>query len=206
MYSSCGRLETSIRVFEQMYIKDVVTWTSLISAYGTCGEGEKALRAFEEMEATGVLPDHLAFLAVIYACSHSGLVEDGLAYFDRMKKHYKVEPRMEHYACVVDLLSRSGLLAQAEDFIHTMPMKADASIWGSLLSACRENGEEKIAAHVSEQIVQLNSYDTGYHILVSNVYAALGKWDKVRMMRKYMKAKGLTKDPEFSWMEIQKKG
>ncbi|KAM5551084.1 pentatricopeptide repeat-containing protein [Rosa sericea] len=206
MYSSCGSLESSIRIFEQMYIKDVVTWTSLISAYGTYGEGEKALRAFEEMEATGVLPDHLAFLAVIYACSHSGLVEDGLVYFDRMKKHYKVEPRIEHYACVVDLLSRSGLLAQAEDFIHTMPMKADASIWGSLLSACRENGEEKIAAHVSEQIVQLNSYDTGYHVLVSNVYAALGKWDKVRMMRKYMKAKGLTKDPGFSWMEIQKKG
>lgn len=202
MYSSCGSLENSIRVFEHMYMKDVVTWTSLISAYGTYGEGEKALRAFAEMEATGVHPDHLAFLAVIYACSHSGLVEEGLAYFEQMKEQYKIEPRMEHYACVVDLLSRSGLLAQAEDFIHSMPMKADASIWGSLLSACRESGEAKIAARVSEQIVQSNSYESGYHVLVSNVYAALGKWDKVRLIRKYMKAKGLAKDPGFSWMEI----
>jgi pentatricopeptide repeat protein len=205
MYSSCGSLETSIRVFEHMYMKDVVTWTSLISAYGTYGEGEKALRAFAEMEASGVHPDHLAFLAVIYACSHSGLVEEGLAYFERMKEQYKIEPRMEHYACVVDLLSRSGLLAQAEDFIHSMPMKADASIWGSLLSACRETGEAKIAARVSEQIVQSNSYESGYHVLVSNVYAALGKWDKVRLIRKYMKAKGLTKDPGFSWMEIKRR-
>ncbi|XP_050385452.1 pentatricopeptide repeat-containing protein At3g03580 [Argentina anserina] len=202
MYSSCGSLETSIRVFQQMCIKDVVTWTSLISAYGTYGEGEKALRGFEEMEATGVLPDHLAFLVIIYACSHSGLVEEGLSYFDRMKKQHKLEPRMEHYACVVDLLSRSGLLAQAEDFIHSMPIKADASIWGSLLSACRESGEEMIAERVSKKIVELNSYDTGYHVLVSNVFAAVGKWDKVRMMRKYMKAKGLTKDPGFSWMEF----
>ncbi|KAL6125639.1 hypothetical protein ACLB2K_073694 [Fragaria x ananassa] len=183
-------------------VPDVVTWTSLISAYGTYGEGEKALIAFQEMEAAGVLPDHLAFLAIIYACSHSVLVEQGLAYFDRMKKQYNLGPQMEHYACVVDLLSRSGLLAQAEDFIHSMPIKADASIWGSLLSACREAGEEEMAGRISEQIVEFNSYDTGYHVLVSNVYAALGKWDKVRMMRKYMKAKGLKKDPAFSWMEI----
>ncbi|BFG21298.1 hypothetical protein CerSpe_075720 [Prunus speciosa] len=206
MYSSCGSLENSVLVFEHMKKKDVVTYTSMISAYGTYGEGVRALRTFAEMEATSVLPDHLAFLAVIFACSHSGLVEEGLAYFNRMKNDYKIEPRIEHYACVVDLLSRCGLLAQAEDFIHSMPMKPDASIWGSLLSACRASGEANIAARASEQIIQLDSYDTGYHVLVSNVYAALGKWDQVRTIRKYMQAKGLSKDPGLSWMEIQKKG
>ncbi|KAB2626998.1 pentatricopeptide repeat-containing protein [Pyrus ussuriensis x Pyrus communis] len=205
MYSSCGSLENSIRVFEHMRKKDVVTWTSMCSAYGIYGDGVKAVRTFAEMEATGVLPDHLAFLAVIFSCSHSGLVEEGLAYFNRMK-NYKLEPRIEHFACVVDLLSRCGLLAQAEDFIHSMPMKADASIWGSLLSACRASGDTDIVARVSEQIIQLNSNDTGYHVLVSNAYAALGKWDQVRRIRKCMQAKGLTKDPGFSWMEIQKNG
>ncbi|XP_048447626.1 pentatricopeptide repeat-containing protein At3g03580-like isoform X1 [Pyrus x bretschneideri] len=205
MYSSCGSLENSIRVYEHMRKKDVVTWTSMCSAYGIYGDGVKAVRTFAEMEATGVLPDHLAFLAVIFSCSHSGLVEEGLAYFKRMK-NYKLEPRIEHFACVVDLLSRCGLLAQAEDFIHSMPMKADASIWGSLLSACRASGDTDIVARVSEQIIQLNSNDTGYHVLVSNAYAALGKWDQVRRIRKCMQAKGLTKDPGFSWMEIQKNG
>lgn len=205
MYSSCGSLENSIRVYEHMRKKDVVTWTSMCSAYGIYGDGVKAVRTFAEMEATGVLPDHLAFLAVIFSCSHSGLVEEGLAYFKRMK-NYKLEPRIEHFACVVDLLSRCGLLAQAEDFIHSMPTKADASIWGSLLSACRASGDTDIVARVSEQIIQLNSNDTGYHVLVSNAYAALGKWDQVRRIRKCMQAKGLTKDPGFSWMEIQKNG
>lgn len=123
-----------------------------------------------------------------------------------MRNDYKIEPRIEHYACVVDLLSRCGLLGQAEDFIHSMPMKPDASIWGSLLSACRASGEANIAARASDQIIQLDSYDTGYHVLVSNVYAASGKWDQVRIIRKYMQAKGLSKDPGFSWMEIQKRG
>ncbi|KAF3434993.1 hypothetical protein FNV43_RR22080 [Rhamnella rubrinervis] len=205
MYSNCGNLESSIQVFKQMKMKDVVTWTSLISSYGMHGEGKRALRAFAEMEGTGVLPDHLAFLAVIFACSHSGLVENGLACFDRMKKDYKIEPRIEHYACIVDLLSRSGLLVQAEEFIHSMPFKPDASIWGALLSACRASGDTTIASRVLEQIVQRNLYDTGYYILVSNIYAALGKWDQVRAIRKVMKAKGLKKDPGSSWMEIEKK-
>lgn len=205
MYSNCGNLKGSLRVFNLMKMKDVITWTSLISAFGMHGEGERALRAFAEMEGNGVLPDHLAFLAVIFACSHSGLVEDGLTCFYRMKKHYKIEPRIEHYACVVDLLSRSGLLVQAEQFINSMPFKPDASIWGALLSACRTRGDTSIASHVSEQVAQRNPYNTGYYILVSNMYAALGKWDQVRAIREIIKAKGLKKDPGSSWMAIEKK-
>lgn len=206
MYSNCGNLKNSIQVFKQMRMKDVVTWTSLISAYGMHGKGKRALRAFVEMEETDVLPDHLAFLAVIFACSHSGLVEDGMACFDKMKKDYKIEPRIEHYACIVDLLSRSGLLAQAEEFIHSMPFKPDATIWGALLSACRASGETTIASRVLDRIVEINSCDTGYVILASNIYAALGKWDQVGAIRKSMKAKGLKKDPGSSWMEVEKEG
>jgi len=203
MYSKCGRLEDSVQLFKCMKMKDVVTWTALISAYGMYGEGRKAFRAFLEMEATGVYPDHVAFVAIIFACSHSGLVDEGLACFDRMKKDYDIEPRIEHYACVVDLLSRSGHFAKAEEFILSMPLKPDASIWGSLLSASQAHGDIKFVERVSEQIMKLSSVDPGYYVLISNVYAALGKWDQVRMIRKSIKARGLKKEPGCSWMEIR---
>ncbi|XP_059649041.1 pentatricopeptide repeat-containing protein At3g03580 [Cornus florida] len=203
MYSKCGSLKNSLLVFEQMKTKDVVTWTASIFAHGMYGEGKRALRAFKEMEATGVIPDHIAFLAIIFACSHSGLVAEGRACFDRMKKDYNIEPKIEHYACMVDLLSRSRLFAEAEEFVLSMPLKPDASIWGALLSACRASGDIKIAERVSERIIELNSDDTGYYVLVSNVYAELGKWDQVRMIRKSLKARGLRKDPGCSWMEIR---
>ncbi|KAL8110112.1 pentatricopeptide repeat-containing protein At3g03580 [Apium graveolens] len=205
MYSKCGSLKNSVMIFEHMKTKDVVTWTSLISAYGIYGEGRKAISAFEEMKRTVISPDHIIFVSVIHACSHSGLVEEGQAYFNRMKKDYNIEPRFEHYASVVDLLSRSGLLAEAEEFIFSMPFKPDESIWGSLLSACRSSSDVKIAERVAERIVELNSENTGYHILVSNVYATLGKWDKVRTLRKSLKHKGLKKDPGCSWLQIHNK-
>ncbi|KAB1223661.1 hypothetical protein CJ030_MR2G011706 [Morella rubra] len=202
MYSKCGRLKDSIRVFKCMKMKDVVTWTALISAYGMYGEGRKAFRAFLEMEATGICPDHVAFVAILFACSHSGLVDEGLSCFDRMMKDYNIEPRIEHYGCVVDLLSRSGCLTEAEEFILSMPLRPDASIWGSLLSACHARGDIKVAERVSEEIIKLTSVDTGYYVLVSNLYAALAKWDQVRMIRKSLKAKGRKKQPGCSWMEI----
>ncbi|MBA0716084.1 hypothetical protein Golax_014950 [Gossypium laxum] len=205
MYSKCGSLKNSIQVFDRMKVRDVVTWTAMISAYGMYGEGGKALRAFEDMKATGVVPDHVTFVAIIYACSHSGLVEEGLACFDQMQKDYNLKPRIEHYACVVDLLSRSGLITKAEDFINSMPLKPDASIWGSLLSACRSSGNILVAERVAERILEQKSNDTGYYVLASNVYAILGKWDQVRMIRKAIRARGLKKDPGCSWIEIKRR-
>ncbi|OMO71059.1 hypothetical protein COLO4_28397 [Corchorus olitorius] len=205
MYSKCGSLKNSLQVFDRMKVRDVVTWTAMISAYGMYGEGKKALRAFSDMKATGVIPDHVAFVSIIYACSHSGLVEEGLACFDQMKKDYNLEPRIEHYACVVDLLSRSGLISKAEEFICSMPLKPDVGIWGSLLSGCRLSGNIEVAEHVSERILELKSNDTGYYVLVSNVYAILGNWDQVRTIRKTIKARGLKKDPGCSWIEIERR-
>ncbi|KAL6493918.1 hypothetical protein OROGR_031827 [Orobanche gracilis] len=201
MYSNTGSLNNSIRVFGQMKTRDLVSWTAIISSYGKYGEGRKSLEAFENMKAAGITPDHIVFVAIIYACSHSGLVQEGWSCFEEMKKCYKIVPGLEHYACVVDLFSRAGLLAQAEDFILSMPLKPDASIWGVLLSACRSSGYMKTAERVSEHVLQLNTNDPGYHVLASNMYAALGKWDKVKNIRTWLKDKGLKKDPGCSWVE-----
>uniref|UniRef100_A0A7N1A0T5 DYW domain-containing protein n=1 Tax=Kalanchoe fedtschenkoi TaxID=63787 RepID=A0A7N1A0T5_KALFE len=205
MYSKCGNMKNCLRVFELMKTKDVVTWTALISAYGMYGEGQKALSTFHAMEATATAPDHIVFIAVLFSCSHSGLVEEGMACFNNMKNVYNIEPRREHYACVVDLLSRSGRLSEAEQFILSMPIEPDASIWGALLSACRRSTDTSIAERVSERIISINSNDTGYHVLVSNIYASLGRWDKVKTVRKSIQDKGLEKDPGCSWIEIQNK-
>lgn len=204
MYFKCGSLKNSVLVFNCMKTKDVVTWTALISAYGSNGEGERALTAFADMEALGFVPDSIIFITVIFACSHSGLVSEGLTIFDRMKKEYHIEPEMEHYACVVDLLARSGLLAEAEEFICSMPVQPDASIWGALLSSCLASGENEIAERIFERVKELDADDGGYYVLVSNVYASLGKWNRVRATRKSMRIVGLRKDIGCSWMEIQR--
>ncbi|VVA96346.1 unnamed protein product [Arabis nemorensis] len=205
MYSKCGCLESSFRVFEHMSRRDVVTWTGLIYAYGMYGKGEKALEAFAGMEKSGIVPDNVAFIAIIYACSHSGLVEEGLVCFDKMKTHYKIEPLIEHYACVVDLLSRSQKISKAEEFIQAMPIKPNASIWASLLRACRTSGDMETAERVSKKIIELNPDDPGYSILASNAYAALRKWDEVSLIRKSLKDKHIKKNPGYSWIEISKK-
>ncbi|XP_026418049.1 pentatricopeptide repeat-containing protein At3g03580 [Papaver somniferum] len=204
MYSKCGSLQNALHVFNSLKMKDVVTWTALVSAYGMYGEGKKALRAFSEMESMGILPDRIAFVAIIYACSHSGLIQEGLQCFHQMKDNYRIKPEAEHYACVVDLLSRSGHLDEAEKFILEMPVKPDASIWGALLSACRSSTSgSQISERVSKRILGCDPNNTGYYILVSNVYAGLGKWEQVSRIRKSMKGKGLKKEVGCSWIEIQ---
>lgn len=202
MYSKCGSLGHSVRVFDSMRAKDVVTWTALVSAYGMHGLGRQALKAFMDMEEAGIPPDHVTFLAIIYACSHSGLVEEGFSLFNRMEKDYKITPKIEHYACVVDLLSRSGKLAEAERFILGMPLEPDVGIWGALLSSCRNNNETKIAERAAEKIMGLRSDNTGYYVLVSNLYASAGKWNLVGDIRGSIKSRGLRKDPGYSWIEV----
>ncbi|KAJ0978084.1 hypothetical protein J5N97_013558 [Dioscorea zingiberensis] len=200
MYSKCGNLDYAVKVFEHMSMKDIVTWTSLVSAYGMYGQGEKALRAFTEMEEEGIIPDHVAFVAVLFACSHAGLVEEGKLHFKKMEQEYRIIPRMEHYACMVDLLSRSGKLDEAEAFIKSMPFKPDVSIWGALLSACRTTSDNHIAERISKRITAMNFDNAGYHVLVSNVYASMGKWDAVGSVRKSLKSRNLKKDRGLSWI------
>ncbi|CAH9097839.1 unnamed protein product [Cuscuta epithymum] len=206
MYSKSGSLTTAVRVFDGMMEKDIVTWTSMITAYGMYGEGKKALGVFDDMKKTpGILLDHIVFVSILYACSHSGLVEEGRTHFDQMKREYHMEPRLEHYACMVDLFSRSGLVSEAEEFILSMPIKPDVTIWGALLSACRSSRDTKTAERALHNLSHLNSDDPGYHVLASNVYATLGNWDKVKKIRKSIKSRGMKKEPGSSWVEINNK-
>ncbi|ONK69333.1 uncharacterized protein A4U43_C05F21750 [Asparagus officinalis] len=205
MYALCGRIDASFKIFNRLRTKDLVLWTTIIRACGLHGKGKEAIEIFNEMEDMGLVPDHVAFLALLYACSHSGLNHDGKVYFDKMINEYKLDPWPEHYACVVDVLGRSGRVVEAFKFIQSMPVEPTAAIWCSLLGACRVHSNHQLAEVAAENLLELEPENPGNYVLVSNVFAAMGKWEEVDTVRAMMEDKGLRKEPALSWIELGNK-
>ncbi|XP_024025130.1 pentatricopeptide repeat-containing protein At2g41080 [Morus notabilis] len=203
MYSRCGCLEDSVKVFVESESMDPVLWSSMIAAYGFHGRGEEAIKLFERMEEEGMEADDVAFLSLLYACSHCGLREKGLEFFDLMVGRYGLKPRREHYACIVDLLSRYGCLEEAEAMIRSMPIKADAIIWKILLAACKIHKNADVASRVAEEVLKVDPQDSASYVLLSNVHASAKRWEDVSAVRKMMRDKNLKKEPGVSWVEIK---
>lgn len=202
MYAKCGNVEIARKVFDKMNKRDVILWTSLIAGYAMHGYGENALALFRHMEMSNLKPDHVTFVALLSACSHAGLINEGWQCFDRMKTEYRITPLMEHYACMVDLLGRSGHLDEAYEFIKKMPIEASARVWGALLGACRVHCNVRLAEIVAERLFEIEPGNPGFYVLLSNIYAAVGRWDGVHEVRNMMKQRGVKKMPGCSWMEI----
>ncbi|KAK9285839.1 hypothetical protein L1049_025040 [Liquidambar formosana] len=152
MYAKCGSLDLAHKLFDETAGKDIVCWSAMIASYGIHGHGRKAIELFDQMVKAGVRPNHVTFTCVLSACSHSGLLQEGETYFQLMREEFGIAPQLNNYACMVDLLGRAGQLSEAEKLIENMPVEPDASIWGSLLGACRIHGNldlgEKIADHI----------------------------------------------------------
>ncbi|PKA61956.1 Pentatricopeptide repeat-containing protein [Apostasia shenzhenica] len=201
MYAKCGDLNFARRVFDSMMKKSEVSWNSIIAAYGAHGLLNDAVKLFKEMEEAGFLPDHITFLALISACSHTGQVEMGFRFFSCMND-YQIIPRMEHYACMVDLYGRDGKLYEAFKLILNMPFKPDAGIWGSLLGACRMHRNIELAELASKHLFELDPQNSGYYVLMSNIHAVTGQWAGVLKVRSLMKERKVQKLPGFSWIEI----
>lgn len=203
MYAKCGSIDESCKVFDTMPDRDVVTWTAMISGYSQHGLGKEAIHLFEKMQQMGLKPDYITFVGVISACSHAGLVDEGCKYFKSMSQDYGITPREEHYNCMVDLLSRAGLLDKALNFINEMPFKPSAFVWGSLLGACRIHGNMELAKHAADHLLELEPHRSGPYVQLSNIYAAAGRWDDKAKIRKVMKDKGVKKETGHSWIEIK---
>lgn len=199
VYAKCGRIGDSRRVFDLMKEKNLVTWNSMIGGYAIHGLGEDALQLFYMLEK----PDDVTCIAVLSACSHGGLVEEGIKIFNTMKDS-NVTAREAHYACMVDLLARSGRIEQAADLAKTMPMKASAEIWGVILGASKMQADLEVGSYSGEQILESGSTNSGYYVLLSNMYADCGKWEEVGIMRDMMKEKGVKKGAGCSWIEVEK--
>ncbi|XP_043694411.1 pentatricopeptide repeat-containing protein At1g05750, chloroplastic [Telopea speciosissima] len=203
MYSRCGCIEFARQEFEKMPMRSLVSWNSIIIGLAVNGHSEDVLQHFEMMQREGFKPDGVSFTGALTACSHAGLVDEGLRLYDTMKKIHRIIPRIEHYGCLVDLLSRAGRLEDALHIIESMPMKPNEVVLGSLLAACRTHGDVNLAERLTDYLVELEPDCDSNYVLLSNIYAAVGRWDGVGKVRNAMKALGIKKKPGFSAIEIE---
>ncbi|KAG6402902.1 hypothetical protein SASPL_135116 [Salvia splendens] len=203
MYSKCGDLEKALDVFHSVECaKDVFVWSAMIAGLGMHGCGLYAMEMFEKMLEDGVKPTAITFTNLLSACSHSGLVEEGRAFLEQMERVYNIPPRVEHYACMIDILGRAGLLEEAMALIKAMPVAPGASVWGALLRACRLHKNVELAEEVWARLHEIEPRNHGAYVLLSNVYANSGLWEKVSEVKKRMREVGLRKEPGCSSVEV----
>ncbi|KAK4402218.1 putative pentatricopeptide repeat-containing protein [Sesamum angolense] len=203
MYAKCGCLVEARKVFDEMQMKDVISWTSMMSAYGRSGKGQEAIELFSKMQDLGLVPDSIAFVSILSACSHAGLLSEGRNYFRLMTEEYKIVPRLEHYTCMVDLLGRAGRVDEAYTHIKQMPMKPNDRVWGALLNACHVYNNMDIGVVAADHLFQLAPQQSGYYVLLSNIYAKAGRWKDVTLIRSIMRGRGIKKIPGVSNVELQ---
>eukprot|EP01018_Ginkgo_biloba_P015302 Gb_10776 [translate_table: standard] len=203
MYAKCGSIENARNLFIKMSQTSVVLWNAMIAGYAMHGHSEQALKLFNQMQHERMKPDHITFIGVLSACSHSGLVREGWQYFECMSKYYHIKPRVEHYACMVDLLGRAGHLDEAHNLITNMTVEPDVCVWGALLGACRIHCNIELGKWAAERLFAIEPENIGSYVLMSNIHAAAGRWDDVTKLRKMMQDRGLRKSPGCSWIEIK---
>ncbi|KAI7754303.1 hypothetical protein M8C21_024819, partial [Ambrosia artemisiifolia] len=202
MYAKCGCIELAYRVFEQMPVRDVFAFTSLISGMANHGESARAIALLSRMEREGVKPNEITFICVLNACSRMGLVKEGLRVFESMTVVHGIKPSVQHYGCLVDLLGGAGMLEQAKKVVAEMPMEPDSYVLGALLNACRVHGNVELGSEMVEGLTERGLDRSGVHVLLSNIYASVNQWGYVENVRKRMEDKQVKKDPGCSLIEV----
>jgi pentatricopeptide repeat protein len=205
MYAKSGSVDDARIVFDRMENRNLVTWNAMIGGLAQHGRGLEAYRLFGEMIAEGVKPDECSLVGVLTACSHAGLLDEGRRQFLAMTQDYGIEPTVVHHNCMVDLLGRAGHLEEAELFIRNMQVEPDGTTWAALLGACRTYGNVELAEYAAQECLKLEPKNSSAYVLLSNVYAAAGKWEQVSSVRTMMQARGIYKEPGISWIEVDNK-
>ncbi|XP_020254231.1 pentatricopeptide repeat-containing protein At3g20730-like [Asparagus officinalis] len=202
MYAKTGELEDAHQAFDEMKDKNVISWTSLITSYGKHGYGEGAITLFLKMEESGVRPNDVTFLSLLFACSHSGLITKGINFLSLMVSKYHIRPRVEHYSCVTDLLARGGLLEEAYDFACNMDAMPNLSLWGSLLGSCSIYGNTSLGRIAASNLFQLDPERSVSYVVLANIYAAAGLWEDAKKIRKFIEERSVKKivGCSFIWL------
>lgn len=200
MYAKCGSIDMAHSLFSRMERRDLVSWNTMISGFGKHGFGQTALKLVEEMICSGFIPNSFTITCVLSACSHSGLVDEGLHVFHGMSANFGFNPGMEHYTCVVDLLARAGQLEEAVGLIKKMPYEPNKHIWGSVLAAALTQQSLNIGVLASEQLIKLEPENAGHYVTLSNIYAKAGRSDDAFKLRKLMESRGLIKQFGYSYV------
>jgi pentatricopeptide repeat protein len=202
MYTKCGHVSRAYNVFNGMEQKVVIAWNSMIRGLALNGFAEDAVGLYEKMVAGGVQPNEITFVALLTACTHAGLVDQGMAFFEDMKMKHRVSPQVEHCACIADLLCKSGRLWESYKFICDMEVEPNAVIWSTLLSACRAHANVELAKFAAGKLLALEPENSSIYVLLSNIYADAGLWSDVREIRDMMRSKNVQKLSAYSWIEL----
>lgn len=201
MYCKCGDIDGARKHFDMMPVRNIVTWNEMIHGYAQNGYGDEAVHLYEDMIASGAKPDAVTFIAVLTACSHSGLVDWGFRIFNSMKSEHGIDPELDHYTCIIDCLSRAGHFHDAELLMEKMPYRDDPIVWEVVLSSCRVHGNVSLAQQAAEELFRLDPESSTPYVLLANIYSSLGRWNDVRVIRELMSEKQIVKDPGYSWTE-----
>ncbi|KAJ4954711.1 hypothetical protein NE237_011494 [Protea cynaroides] len=202
MYVQSGSINKAIDIFNEIPKKDVVSYNSMITGHAIHGDAESAISLFSMMIAAKVQPNSITFTGILTACSRGGFMDEGLRYFYFMLKLGYIEPKVEHYACMVDLLGRAGHLNEAHNLIFSMPIRPEPSTWGALLGACRIHGNLALAEVVAQRLFEIEPGNPGNYAILANMYAERKMWDAANKVREMMKEKGLLKTSGTSWAEV----
>lgn len=202
MYAKCGCIDKALSVFSKLPNKNVFVWTAVINGLASHGDALGALNFFSWMLQNGVVPNEVTFMGVLSACAHRGLVDEGRKFFRSMKQVFHLEPNVDHYGCMVDLLGRAGYLEEARKMIEEMPMVPTAGVWGTFLSACVIHKNFELGELAGSHLIKLDSNHSGRYVLLANLYSTWKKWKVAAGIRKLMKGKGVEKIPGCSWIQV----
>ncbi|KAF3582210.1 hypothetical protein DY000_02033971 [Brassica cretica] len=203
MYAKSGSIQDAWKTFSGMNFRDIITWNVMICGFSHHGLGKEALEVFEEMMVAGEFPNRITFVGVLHACSHMGFVEQGRYYFHHLMKRFNVEPNLQHYTCVVGILSKAGLFEEVESFMREAPVQWDVVAWSSLLNACYVRRNYSLGKKVAEYAIEMYPNNSGIYILLSNIHAKSKEWDGVARVRSLMKERRVKKEPGVSWICIR---
>ncbi|KAK9275123.1 hypothetical protein L1049_022382 [Liquidambar formosana] len=202
MYAKCGCIEKALLAFEKLPVKDVYPWTAMINGLAMHGDALTSLSLFSCMLRSGVQPNKVTFIGVLSACSHGGLVDEGREFFGSMSRNYYLEPNVNHYGCMVDLLGRAGHFDEAMKLIEDMPMEPTPGIWGALFGSCMIHKAFELGERIGKHLIKLQPHHSGRYVLLANLYSTCQKWEAAAHVRKLMKGKGVGKTPGCSWIEM----
>ncbi|KAL8192831.1 hypothetical protein R6Q57_027279 [Mikania cordata] len=203
LYCKCGLVDNGRKIFSQVIHFDQAFWNSMLMGYATNGYGIEALELFNDMRQSGLMPTAITFTAVLSACDHCGLFEEGLKWFHSMKHTYSIDPGIEHYSCMVDLFSRVGRVEEAINFLTSMPFNADVSMWSSVLRGCLARGDTNLGKKVAEKISMIDPKNADAHVQLSNIFATSGDWAGSEQVRKLIIDERMQKIPGRSWVDAR---
>ncbi|KAK3445310.1 hypothetical protein EUGRSUZ_A01207 [Eucalyptus grandis] len=201
-YAKSGFINGAQQVFDRLKGSSLIVWTAIISAYAAHGDAITALGLFDNMQTRGIQPDPVTITAVLSACSHNGLVDVAWKIFNEMLPNYGIEPLVEHYACMVGVLSRAKRLSEAAEFIRMMPIQPSAKVWGALLNGASVSGDVELGKFACDHLFEIEPENTGNYVIMANLYSQAGRWEEADRVRGKMKNIGLKKIAGNSWIEM----